>query len=100
MVSGHVDGVGVIKQCREDGDCLHLRIDVPAELARYISRKGSVCVDGVSLTVNAVNGAEFEVMIIPHTRVETLFGTYRPGTRVNIEVDMIARYLERLLPAS
>lgn len=100
MVSGHVDGVGVIKDCREDGDCQKFRIAAPKELARYIARKGSVCIDGVSLTVNGVADSEFEVMIIPHTRAETLFGTYRPETRVNIEVDMIARYLERLLPSA
>lgn len=97
LVSGHVDGVGRIRSVRADGDCLWLRIEVPAELARYVSRKGSVCVDGVSLTVNAVEGATFEVQIIPHTREETLFGGYRPEDAVNIEVDLIARYLERLI---
>jgi riboflavin synthase len=97
VVSGHVDGVGRIRAVRADGDCLWLRIEVPAELARYVSRKGSVCVDGVSLTVNAIDGATFEVQIIPHTRQETLFGSYRPDDAVNIEVDLIARYLERLI---
>ncbi|MCC6714537.1 MAG: riboflavin synthase [Gammaproteobacteria bacterium] len=97
LVSGHVDGVGRIRSVRADGDCLWLRIEVPAELARYVSRKGSICVDGVSLTVNAVEGATFEVQIIPHTREETLFGGYRPEDAVNIEVDLIARYLERLI---
>jgi riboflavin synthase len=97
LVSGHVDGVGWIRATRADGDCLWFRIEVPAELARYVSRKGSVCVDGVSLTVNAVDGAVFEVQIIPHTRQETLFGGYRPDDTVNIEVDLIARYLERLI---
>lgn len=99
LVSGHVDGVGEILERREDGDCLWFRIAVPPPLAKYLSRKGSVCVDGVSLTVNAVEGAQFEVQIIPHTQAETLFGTYRTGDPVNIEVDLIARYLERLLPA-
>ncbi|MCG3201600.1 MAG: Riboflavin synthase [Gammaproteobacteria bacterium] len=97
LVSGHVDGVGRIRSVRADGDCLRLRIEVPVELARYVSRKGSVCVDGVSLTVNAVEGATFEVQIIPHTREETLFGGYEPEDTVNIEVDLIARYLERLI---
>lgn len=97
LVSGHVDGVGRIRSVRADGDCLRLRVEVPAELAHYISRKGSVCVDGVSLTVNAVEGATFEVQVIPHTREETLFGGYRPEDAVNIEVDLIARYLERLI---
>lgn len=97
LVSGHVDGVGWVRTVRAEGECLWLRIEVPAELARYVSRKGSVCVDGVSLTVNAVEGATFEVQIIPHTREQTLFGGYRPGDAVNIEVDLIARYLERLI---
>lgn len=97
LVSGHVDGVGRIRAVRADGDCLWLRIEVPAELARYVSRKGSICVDGVSLTVNAVDGAAFEVQVIPHTREETLFGGYGPEDAVNIEVDLVARYLERLM---
>jgi riboflavin synthase len=100
MVSGHVDGVGEVVELREDGDCLRCRISVPPALSRYVARKGSVCVDGVSLTVNAVDGEVFDVQIIPHTRSETLFGDYRPGSRVNIEVDLVARYLERLIPAS
>ena len=69
----------------------------PDELARYIAHKGSICVDGTSLTVNAVNGAEFDLNIIPQTMAETVFGEYQPGTRVNLEVDVIARYLERLV---
>jgi riboflavin synthase len=69
----------------------------PAQLARYIAHKGSICVDGTSLTVNAVHGAQFELNIIPQTMAETIFGQYRPGSRVNLEVDVIARYLERLL---
>lgn len=100
MVSGHVDGVGKVVELREDGDCLRCRIAVPSALSRYVARKGSVCVDGVSLTVNAVEAEVFDVQIIPHTRSETLFGDYRPGSPVNIEVDLVARYLERLIPAS
>ena len=69
----------------------------PDALARYIAHKGSICVDGTSLTVNAVNGAEFDLNIIPQTMTETIFGRYRPGSRVNLEVDVIARYLERLI---
>jgi len=70
---------------------------VPPDLARYIARKGSVCVDGVSLTVNGVAGRRFDVNLVPHTLEQTILGGYRPGTRVNLEVDIIARYLERLV---
>lgn len=97
LVSGHVDGVGRVTDIRPAGECRLLRIAVPPALARYIAGKGSVCVDGVSLTVNAVDGAAFEVNIIPHTMAHTVIADYRPGTAVNIEVDVIARYLERLL---
>jgi riboflavin synthase len=100
LVSGHVDGVGEILGLSEDGDCLRCRISMPAGLARYVARKGSVCVDGVSLTVNGIDANVFDVQIIPHTRSETLFGDYRTGSRVNIEVDLLARYLERLVPAA
>jgi riboflavin synthase len=74
-----------------------LRFEAPAELARYIAAKGSICVDGVSLTVNSVSGRLFEVNIIPHTRDRTVLGHYQPGRRVNLEVDLLARYLERLM---
>lgn len=97
LVTGHVDGVGTVAELQPAGDSLNLSIEVPDELARFVVQKGSVCVDGTSLTVNAVSGNRFSVMIIPHTQVETIIGSYRPGTRVNIEVDMIARYLERLV---
>lgn len=97
IVSGHVDGVGEIVSLRPDGRSTRYRLRAPAALARYIAHKGSICVDGVSLTVNSVDGAEFELNIIPVTAAETVFGDYRPGTRVNLEVDVIARYLERLL---
>lgn len=95
-VSGHVDGVGDITAMTEDARSIRFDIRVPQSLARYIAHKGSVCVDGTSLTVNAVRANVFDVNIIPHTMQETLFGTYAVGTRVNIEVDVIARYLERL----
>lgn len=97
LVSGHVDGVGRVLERRADGRSWRLRIAAPAELARYIAHKGSICVDGVSLTVNGVDGAVFDLNIVPHTLEETIVVHYRPDTRVNLEVDLIARYLERLL---
>jgi riboflavin synthase len=97
LVSGHVDGVGRVLERSEDARSVRLRIEAPAELARYIAHKGSICVDGTSLTVNAVDGACFELNIVPHTLDETIVGRYESGTRVNLEVDLIARYLERLL---
>jgi riboflavin synthase len=97
IVSGHVDGVGEVLSIREDGRSWRYVLRAPDELARYIARKGSICVDGTSLTVNAVDGADFDLNIIPQTLSETVFGTYRPGSRVNLEVDVIARYLERLI---
>ena len=97
IVSGHVDGVGEIVSLEEDARSIRFVLRAPDELARYIAHKGSICVDGTSLTVNAVSGAEFDLNIIPQTMSETIFGDYRPGTRVNLEVDVIARYLERLL---
>ncbi|MDX9740496.1 MAG: riboflavin synthase [Gammaproteobacteria bacterium] len=97
LVSGHVDGVARIDAMRPVGDCRVMRITVPAALARYIAAKGSVCVDGVSLTVNSVEGATFEVNLIPHTLARTVLGQHRAGTAVNIEIDVVARYLERLL---
>lgn len=99
FVSGHVDGVGVINDMTDDGRSVRMRIAVPQDLGKYIATKGSVCVDGVSLTVNHIVGVEFDVNIIPHTRTATIFGEYTTGRRVNIEVDIIARYLERLLDA-
>ena len=97
LVSGHVDGIGEIVERYPDARSERFRIKVPAELARYIAHKGSITVDGTSLTVNKVAGAEFELNIVPHTLVHTIFGDYQPGAKVNIEVDVIARYLERLL---
>jgi riboflavin synthase len=97
LVSGHVDGVGTVLEVREDARSWRLQIHAPGELARYIAHKGSICVDGTSLTVNEVKGAVFDLNIVPHTLEETIIGGYRAGTRVNLEVDLIARYLERLI---
>ena len=97
IVSGHVDGVGEIVSRAPEGNSVRFRIRAPEELAKYIAAKGSITVDGTSLTVNAVNGAEFDLNIVPHTLQETTLDSFQPGTRVNLEVDVIARYLERLL---
>lgn len=97
IVSGHVDGLGEVLSLEEEARSWHVVVRAPNELARYIAHKGSICIDGTSLTVNAVDGAAFDLNIIPQTMAETVFGDYRPGSRVNLEVDVIARYLERLL---
>jgi riboflavin synthase len=97
IVSGHVDGVGEVVSLEEDARSIRFVIRAPDGLAKYIAHKGSICIDGTSLTVNAVNGAEFELNIIPQTMAETIFGQYRPGSAINLEVDVIARYLERLM---
>jgi len=97
LVSGHVDGIGTVASRREDSRSVRFAIQAPDALARYIAVKGSICVDGVSLTVNAVDGSRFELNIVPHTLAETTLRDFRAGRRVNLEVDLIARYLERLL---
>lgn len=97
LVSGHVDGVGELLSLHNDGRSVHMRIQAPAELAKYIAEKGSITVDGVSLTVNAVEGALFDLNIVPHTMQETTLVDFVAGQRINLEVDLIARYLERLL---
>jgi riboflavin synthase len=97
LVSGHVDGVGTVTAFDDLGGSARIEIEAPAALGRYIARKGSVTVDGVSLTVNAVAGSRFEVNVIPHTRAVTTLGGLEKGARVNLEVDMLARYVERLL---
>lgn len=97
LVSGHVDGVGEITDVTPDGASRRLRIRVPGPLARYVAPKGSICVDGISLTVNEVAGCEFGVNIVPHTLAHTTLDEAAAGGTVNIEVDVIARYLERLL---
>ena len=98
LVTGHVDGVGrvVSQQRARDGEGVDVEVAVPAELARYVARKGSIAVDGVSLTTNAVDGARFTVHLIPHTLAATTLGALAPGAAVNIEVDVVARYVERL----
>jgi len=100
LVSGHVDGVGEVVVFRTVGESMLLKVRAPDELARYIARKGSITIQGVSLTVNAVNGAEFEVNLIPHTVAITTLKLLKPGSRVNLEVDLIARYVERMLKPS
>jgi len=99
MVSGHVDGVGRLIERHEDARSWRMLFEVPAELARYIARKGSITINGVSLTVNEVEGRRFGVNIIPQTMTHTTLGELAAGDAVNLEVDLIARYLERLLAA-
>ena len=97
LVSGHVDCIGTIRSQTTDARSISLNIEIPKEFTRYVARKGSVCIDGVSLTVNAVSGSTFDVNIIPHTAEVTIIGDYKVATIVNIEVDLLARYIERLL---
>ena len=97
IVSGHVDGVGSLVESSEDGASVRLVYEAPKEIAKYIAAKGSVCIDGTSLTVNEVSGQKFTVNVIPHTQIETIIGDYKVEQNVNLEVDLIARYLERLL---
>jgi riboflavin synthase len=97
LVSGHVDGLGEVVERRDDARSVRFRIRAPRELARYIAHKGSITVDGISLTVNAVEGDVFDLNIVPHTLQETTMADYQPGRHVNLEVDLVARYLERLL---
>ena len=97
LVSGHVDGLGSVVERRQDGRSWRFAFRVPDRLARYVAEKGSVCIDGVSLTVNGVDGAVFDVNIVPHTMQATIINDYRIGSEVNIEVDLVARYLERLM---
>ena len=97
LVSGHVDCMGKVVRIGVDARSTRLSIEIPAEYARYVARKGSVCVDGVSLTINEVSGNTFDLNIIPYTAETTIIGDYAAGTTVNIEVDLLARYIERLL---
>ena len=97
LVSGHVDGIGKIVERYDDGRSVRFHIQIPDDMAKYIAEKGSICVDGISLTVNAVKGAVFELNIVPHTLQETTMAQFKVGTEVNLEVDIIARYLERLI---
>ena len=96
IVSGHVDGIGELVSLHEDARSWRFCIKAPDNLAKYIAQKGSITVDGTSLTVNAVKGSELELNIVPHTMIHTVMSDYAVGTKVNLEVDLIARYLERL----
>ncbi len=96
LVSGHVDAVGTLTSAAEDARSRRLQFELPTPLMRYVAPKGSICVSGVSLTVNEVAGRRFDVNIIPHTREATTLGELRVGAAVNIEIDTIARYIERL----
>lgn len=96
IVSGHVDGVGRVLDVREDGRAQRWRFAMPRSLAKYVAQKGSICVDGVSLTVNVAEAEAFEVALVPHTVAHTAFSATRVGDPVNLEVDLVARYLERL----
>ncbi len=96
LVTGHVDDVGRLVSRHEDGRSLRLEFEIPAALSRYVAAKGSICIDGVSLTVNDVAGARFGVNLIPHTLTVTTLGALQAGSRVNLEVDLLARYVERL----
>lgn len=97
IVSGHVDGVGEVLSITPVGRYVEIWLKAPDELAKYLAEKGSITVDGVSLTVNQVDGAKFLLTLIPHSLQETIIGLYQTGTKVNLEVDVIARYLERLM---
>jgi riboflavin synthase len=97
IVSGHVDGIGEVVSRHPDARSERFRIRAPQFLAKYIAHKGSITVDGTSLTVNKVDGAEFELNIVPHTIKQTIMNAYKPGISVNLEVDVLARYLERLM---
>ena len=97
LVSGHVDGVGILQSSTAEGQSKKLDFDAPKELSKYIASKGSICIDGTSLTVNKISGTQFSINVIPHTQTETIIGDYEIGQQVNLEVDLVARYLERLV---
>jgi riboflavin synthase len=97
LVTGHVDGVASVRDCSEEGGALRATVEAPAALARFIAEKGSIALDGVSLTVNRVDGCEFGVDLVPHTRAVTTLGELVAGRALNLEVDLVARYLDRLL---
>jgi riboflavin synthase len=99
LVTGHVDGIAIVRDCQEAGGALRATLEAPAGLSRFIAEKGSVALDGVSLTVSRVSGCEFVVDLIPHTRAVTALGALAGGQALNLEVDLVARYLERLLSA-
>ena len=97
IVSGHIDGIATLVGLRPENESVRLTFEVPASLAKYVAAKGSIALDGVSLTVNEVLGARFGVNVIPHTQSVTTFGAYKAGDRVNMEIDMLARYVARLM---
>jgi riboflavin synthase len=97
LVQGHVDGVGTVRRVTPEGEGRRVAIDVPGSLARFVAEKGSIAIDGVSLTVAALAGTTCEIALIPHTLAVTVAGAYEPGRAVNLEVDLLARYLDRLL---
>jgi len=97
IVSGHVDGIGTLLEKKNDGRSIGFKFQAPDNLAKYIAEKGSICINGISLTVNAVDGALFSVNIVPHTLQETTLGAANVGDAVNLEVDLLARYMERLM---
>ena len=97
MVSGHVDGIGEVIDRSSDGRSERFVIKAPDELAKYIAEKGSICIDGISLTVNGIAGSQFDLNIVPHTLSVTTMGNLQAGSTVNLEVDVVARYLERLM---
>ena len=97
LVSGHVDGLGEVLSVKEESRSIQIIVRAPAELKHYIAMKGSICVDGISLTVNKIDNTDFELNIVPHTQQQTVIKNYKTGAKVNLEVDLIARYLERLL---
>ncbi|MBL4711167.1 MAG: riboflavin synthase [Gammaproteobacteria bacterium] len=97
LVSGHVDGLGEVVSIKHESRSICIVIRAPKELSHYIAMKGSICIDGISLTVNKIVNADFEINIVPHTQQQTIIKNYKVSTKVNLEVDLIARYLERLL---
>lgn len=99
LVTGHIDGVGQVVRALSEGDMVKLTLEVPSALAPYVAEKGSISVDGVSLTVNRAEGRSLDLLVIPHTLEVTTLGLLEVGSRVNIEVDLVARYVERLLQA-
>ena len=97
LVSGHVDGVGTVNSIDKDGECIRIKIEVQSYIVKYIAKKGSICVNGVSLTVNSVENNIFDVNIVPHTFSVTTLGELKLNSNVNLEIDQVARYVERLL---
>jgi len=99
LVSGHVDGVGTVKSISQDARSWRYKIEAPMAICKYIAEKGSICINGISLTVNEVEGCVFGINIVPHTIQETTIKHFKEGTQINLEVDLLARYLERMMSA-